>query len=57
LLKSGQALGTMTVVGKLSNVDAILVGIRSCCLLPSHRNNLEVQYHGVVTRGSWKYGC
>jgi len=40
LLQSGQALGIMTVAGKFSNADAIFVGIRSCCLLPSHRYNL-----------------
>jgi len=39
LLQSGQALGIMTAAGKLSNADAIFVGVRSCCLLPSHRNN------------------
>jgi len=30
----------MTVAGKLSNADAIFVVVRSCCLLPSHQNNL-----------------
>ena len=39
-LQSGQALGMMTVAGKFSNADAIFIGVRSCCLLPSHRNNL-----------------
>jgi len=29
----------MTVAGKLSNAIAIFDGVRSCCLLPSHRNN------------------
>jgi len=32
LAKSGQ--------GNSPNADAIFVGVRSCCLLPSHRNNL-----------------
>ena len=40
LLQSGQALGIMTVAGNFSNADAIFVGVRSCCLLPSYRNNL-----------------
>ena len=40
LLQSGQALGIMTVAGKFSNADAIFVGVRSCCLLHTHRNNL-----------------
>jgi len=40
LLQSGQTLGIMTVAGKFSNADAIFVGVRSCCPLPSHRNNL-----------------
>jgi len=39
LLQSGQALGIMTVAGKLSNANAIFVGVRSYCLLPSQRNN------------------
>ena len=39
LLPSGQALGIMTVAGKLSNADASFVGVQSCCLLHSHRNN------------------
>ena len=30
----------MTVAGKFSNADAIFIGVRSCFLLPSHRNNL-----------------
>jgi len=30
----------MTVAGKFSNEDAIFVGVRSCCLLPSLWNNL-----------------
>ena len=40
LLQSGQALGIMTVAGKFSNADAIFVGVRRSCLLPSHRNNI-----------------
>jgi len=32
--------GITTAAGKLSNADAVFVGVRSCCLLPSHRNNL-----------------
>jgi len=48
LLQSGQAFGIMTVAGKLSNVVAIFVGIRSCCLLSSHRNNfVEDQVRAV----------
>jgi len=39
LLQSGQALGILAVAGKLSNAYVIFVGVRSCCLLPSHRNN------------------
>ena len=40
LLQFGQALVIMTVAGKFSNADAIFVGVRWCCLLPSHRKNL-----------------
>jgi len=48
LLQSGQALGIMTVAGKLFNADAIFVRVRSCCLLPSHRNNfVEDQVRAV----------
>jgi len=48
LLQSGQALGIMTVAGKLRNADAIFVGVGSCCLLPSHRNNfVEDQVRAV----------
>ena len=50
LLQSGQALGIMTVAGKFSNADAIFIGVRSCCLLPSHRNNLHV-FIGGGTEG------
>ena len=53
LLQSGQALGIMTIAGKFSNADAIFVGVRSCCLLPSHRNNLvENQVCGFINAGS-----
>jgi len=31
LLQSGHALGTMTGAQKLSNADAIFVGVRACC--------------------------
>jgi len=38
----------MAVAGKLSNADAIFVGVRSCCLFPSHRNNfVEDQVRAV----------
>ena len=62
LLQSGQALGIMTVAGKFSNADAIFVGVRSCCLLPSHRNNLvEDQVCAVDKRAisstSWTNLC
>jgi len=50
LLQSGQSLGIMTVAGKFSNVDAIFVGVRSCCLLPSHRNNLVEDQVCVVEK-------
>ena len=40
LLQSGQSLGIMTAAGKFFNADAMFVGVRLCCLLPSHRNNL-----------------
>jgi len=39
LLQSGTPL-SMTVAGKLCNVDAIFIRVYSCCLLPSHQNNL-----------------
>ena len=50
LLQSGQALGIMTVAGKLSNANAIFLGVRSCCLLPSHRNNFVEDQVRVVEK-------
>ena len=46
LLQSGQALDK-TAAWKLSNANAVFVGIRSCCLLPSHWNNFEDQVRAV----------
>jgi len=42
----------MTVAGKLSNADAIFVGVRSCCLLPSHRNNFVEDQVRAVEKGA-----
>ena len=39
-----------TVAGKFSNAEAIFVGVRSCCLLPSHRNNLVEDQVCVVEK-------
>jgi len=50
LLQSDQALGIMTVAGKLSDIFAIFVGVRSCCLLPSHRNNFVEDQVRVVEK-------
>ena len=50
LLQPGQALGIMTVAGKFSNADTIFVGVRSCCQLPSHRNNLVEDQVCVVEK-------
>jgi len=48
LLQSGQGLGAMTAAGNLSNEDVVFVGVRSCCFLPSHRNNfVEDQVRAV----------
>ena len=37
-LQFGQALGVMTLGGKLFNADAIFDGMGSCCFLCSHGN-------------------
>ena len=58
LLQSGQTLGTVTAAGKFSNAD-VFVGVRWCCLLPSHRNNL-VEDHYVslkITSFVTEKGC
>jgi len=49
LLQSGQALGIMTVAGKFSKCGCNL-RVRSCCLLPSHRNNLVENQASAVEK-------